>query len=253
MTEREASWGGPRQFLSLTNISLTSQYQLEFRVETSAAIALKCKLHVKAGSEEKYLSLFSSEVTAVEWETRQALVNINPLVTTADSVDLYFEGSPVSTDFSLDNVSLREYRPDLSWKDEADRRIETLRKREVSFDFVDMDVSSLRLEIKQTQHLFPFGQAVKSPLIANCYDQAADDNYCNFVSQNFNWLVDTYRMKWRPIEPTRGEFEVEIPTKMISWAAQNNLTVRGETIDLMSSHVHLILISYKHRPFPPLV
>ena len=129
MTEREASWGGPRQFLTITNLSVTSQYRLEFLVKTSATISLKCKLHVKAGSEEKYLSLFSSEVMAPEWETHQALVNINPLVAAADSVDLYFEGNPVSTDFSLDNVSLREYRPDLSWKDEANRRIETLRKR----------------------------------------------------------------------------------------------------------------------------
>ena len=219
--------------MAITNISVTSQFLLEFQVETSATIALKCKLHVKAGSEEKYLSLFSSEVMAPNWETRQAVVNINQLVAGADSVDLYFEGSPVSSDFSLDNVSLREYRPDLSWKDEANRRIETLRKRDVSFEFVDIDASSLWLDIQQTQHLFPFGQAVKSPIIASCYDQAADikfNNYCNFVSQNFNWIVDTYRMKWRPIEPTRGQFEVEIPTKMLSWAAQNNLTVRGESI-----------------------
>ena len=230
VTEREASWGGPRQFLAMTDFSVTSQYRLEFQVKTSATISLKCKLHVKAGTEEAYLSLFSSEVTALDWETRQALVNINQLVATADSVDLYFEGSPVSTDFSLDNVSLREYQPDLSWKDEANRRIETLRKREVSFDFVDIDASSLVLDIQQTQHLFPFGQAVKSPIIASCYDEAEDNNYCNFVRQNFNMMVDTYRMKWRPIEPTRGQFEVEIPTKMISWAAQNNITVRGESI-----------------------
>ena len=200
-------------------------------MKTSAAISLKVKLHVRAGSEEKYLGLFSSEVTALDWETRQVLVNINRLVAEADSVDLYFEGSPVSTDFSLDNVSLRDFPPDLSWKDQADRRIESLRKREVSFEFVDIADSDLSLDIQQTQHLFPFGQAVKSPIIASCYDQEAavdDINYCDFVRQNFNWIVDTYRMKWRPIEPTRGQFEVEIPTKMISWAAQNNITVRGE-------------------------
>ena len=59
MTEREASWGGPRQYLSLTNIS---EYQLEFQVKTTATIALKCKLHVKRGSESGYLTLFSAEV-----------------------------------------------------------------------------------------------------------------------------------------------------------------------------------------------
>ena len=259
MTEREATWGGPRQFLTFTNLSETSQYRLEFLVQTSALISLKVKLHVKAGSEEKYLGLFSSELTAPEWETRQALVNINQMVAAADSVDLYFEGSPASTDFSLDNVSLREFTPDLSWKHQADQRIETLRKREVSFEFVDIAGSALSLDIKQTNHLFPFGQAVKSSIIASCYDEmgaAAENikNYCSFVSQNFNWIVDTYRMKWRPIEPTRGQFEVEIPTKMISWANQNNLTVRGEPIKLTNSyknyaeHSQVILFCGRRQP-----
>ena len=34
-------------------------------------------------------------------------------------------------------------------------------------------------------------------------------------------------MKWIPIESTEGEFDVEIPDKMIRWAQKNNLQVRG--------------------------
>ena len=34
-------------------------------------------------------------------------------------------------------------------------------------------------------------------------------------------------MKWIPIETTEGEFDVEIPDKMIRWAQKNNLQVRG--------------------------
>ena len=38
------------------------------------------------------------------------------------------------------------------------------------------------------------------------------------------------RMKWIPIESTEGEFEVEIPDKMIAWAERNGLEVRGHTL-----------------------
>ena len=105
--------------------------------------------------------------------------------------------------------------------------LSSFRKKEVKFDFDDVETQDVSLEVEQISHLFPFGQAVYSPELANCHDQDSSSNYCEYVSQNFNWIVDTYRMKWRPIEPSRGDFEVEIPTKMISWAGQNNISVRG--------------------------
>ena len=37
-------------------------------------------------------------------------------------------------------------------------------------------------------------------------------------------------MKWIPIEPTEGQFEVETPDKMIAWAERNKLEVRGHTL-----------------------
>ena len=56
------------------------------------------------------------------------MVTISPQVAGAESVDLYFEGGPATTDFSLDNVSLREYIKDESWKDRANQRIENIRQ-----------------------------------------------------------------------------------------------------------------------------
>ena len=34
-------------------------------------------------------------------------------------------------------------------------------------------------------------------------------------------------MKWKAIEPHRGDFETETPNNMINWAIKNNITVRG--------------------------
>ena len=42
-------------------------------------------------------------------------------------------------------------------------------------------------------------------------------------------------MKWIPIETSEGEFDIEIPDKMLSWAEKNNLQVRGLSPCLLSS------------------
>ena len=34
-------------------------------------------------------------------------------------------------------------------------------------------------------------------------------------------------MKFKAIEPHRGDFITEIPDNMIAWAAKHNITVRG--------------------------
>ena len=83
-------------------------------------------LNIETWSEDKYLGLFSSQVAALDWETQELLINVN-LLAGADSADLYFEGSPHTTDFSLDNISLREFLP-VNWREQADIRIENLRQ-----------------------------------------------------------------------------------------------------------------------------
>ena len=48
-------------------------------------------------------------------------------------------------------------------------------------------------------------------------------------------------MKFRAIEPNRGEFVTEIADLMIDWAQKNNLTVRGKMFSLR--HIDLFHIS----------
>ena len=37
-------------------------------------------------------------------------------------------------------------------------------------------------------------------------------------------------MKWRPMEPSEGIMETEVPDKMIDWAHSQGKTVRGHTL-----------------------
>ena len=89
-----------------------------------------------------------------------------------------------------------EKENDGNWEEEANKRIDILRKRNMNIHF-NLDssviVENLILDIEQKSHDFPFGTAVKSQFIADCYDKNVDDSYCSFVKNNFNWLVDSYR------------------------------------------------------------
>ena len=119
---------------------------------------------------------------------------------------------------------------DDSWVADANARIEELRKSKVEFNFLNVEATELSIEVEQLSHSFPFGQAVVSSNIAGCEEAGENDNYCSYVGENFNWLVDTYRMKWKAMEPHQGDFDVQTPDLMIAWAAERGIEVRGHSL-----------------------
>ena len=133
----------------------------------------------------------------------------------ASEIKLYLEVSP-NSDFNIDDVSLEEV--DNGGEEKAVKRINALRKRDLRIDVVMPEGTSygqLMLEVTQLAHSFPLGTAVKSPRIAACWDagdgtQPVNDAYCNFVEENYNWVVDTYRMKWKPMEKIEGQWDTEV-------------------------------------------
>ena len=145
-------------------------------------------------------------------------VSLSSWAVGASEIKLYLELSP-NSDFNIDNVSLEEVdNGGVDWEEEAALRIETLRKRDLEMEVVMPEGTSydqLMLEVRQLGHGFPFGTAVKSPRIAACWDaangfQPVNDAYCNFVEENYNWVVDTYRMKWKPMEANEGQWDTEV-------------------------------------------
>ena len=114
VSERSASWAGPRQSLE-SDIFVTEPflYQLNFslQVDTEEEVMLGVILHVVRGEEERFMSLFSEEISSSDWLDWSAGVNINNLVVGADSIEIYFEAKPQTVNFNLDNVVMEEWRP----------------------------------------------------------------------------------------------------------------------------------------------
>ena len=93
-------------------------------------------------------------------------VNLPASVAGANEIKLYLEVSP-SSNFDLDNVSLEEADNGGTddWEEEADARIDLLRKRNLTLEVVmpkGTTYDGLVMEVTQRGHNFPFGTAVKS-------------------------------------------------------------------------------------------
>jgi len=242
--DRSSEFSGPWQLLNQLPDSTQLHLTLNFSVAASTDCVARWKIRVTHGDEIKYFLLSENTLVAGGWTSLSHELSLPTRVVGASEIKLYLEVSP-SSDFDIDEVSLTEVDngggTGGDWEEAAALRIDALRKKDLALQVVMPEgalYNQLVLEVTQLGHKFPFGTAVKSPRIANCWDadngsHPVNDAYCSFVGENFNWVVDTYRMKWKPMEPMEGQIDTEIPDKMLQWVASApypGIKVRGHAL-----------------------
>jgi endo-1,4-beta-xylanase len=62
------------------------------------------------------------------------------------------------------------------------------------------------------------------------YDIATLLSHADLLERHFNSLTAENEMKWLLIEPTRGKFEFDAADKMVAFAQQQGMAVRGHTL-----------------------
>merc|ERR1712126_4142 len=120
---------------------------------------------------------------------------------------------------------------DDEWNIRINQKIKNLRKKEAKI-VLDLTTygKNARLHVNQTRMSFPMGTAIKAKFVAECADEGVNDDYCNFVKDNYNYVVVENDMKWREWEPKRYEFRMENPDKAIKWCLSNGLRARGHNL-----------------------
>ena len=88
------------------------------------------KIAVDSGSEIRYFDLLHGKASAsAGWNEFATFVTLPAWVRGATSIDLYLEAFPETTSFLVDDVAL--YEEDTSgWEEEANQRIELIRKKQ---------------------------------------------------------------------------------------------------------------------------
>jgi len=125
------------------------------------------------------------------------------------------------------------WRREQTWQEKADIRIDALRKNNLTVNvngFDNVDSSTLKLKITQLSHSFPFGTKVKAALIKECVDSGADNQFCTFTKEHFNYIVTGNAMKWSYNERKEGIFRYADADATLAWAKQRDMKARGHAL-----------------------
>lgn len=115
---------------------------------------------------------------------------------------------------------------DALWKEEANTRIEEIRKRDMTIYVVDPQGKSLsgaRVELQQKGRAFPFGSVISGLLLKN-------KQYREFFKSHFNWAVFENESKWYSNERSPGQEDYETADALYEWCRENGIPVRGHCI-----------------------
>ncbi|WP_162273955.1 endo-1,4-beta-xylanase [Mariniblastus fucicola] len=125
-------------------------------------------------------------------------------------------------DFLVDSVTVTENE----WRQEADDRIEQIRKRDVVLNFSRSNgkpVAGLSVGVEQVSHDFPFGSTLN-------WRFEQDEVYRDFFREHFDWATIEWHAQWRAVEFTQGQEDYSIADASIDFCEQNGIRVKGHAL-----------------------
>jgi len=117
------------------------------------------------------------------------------------------------------------------WRSEADSRIESLRKGDLTVEVRGRDRAPWKdahVEYRLKRHSFLFGTAIAHAPFAEPGD--AGRRYRQFILDHFNALVCENEMKWYATEVERGSEDYAPADALLDFAGQNGLAMRGHSL-----------------------
>jgi GH35 family endo-1,4-beta-xylanase len=139
------------------------------------------------------------------------------------ALDIYFELPAVDVNYYLDDVNVAETG---DWKQEANARIEQIRKRDAQITVVNSQgqpISDINVQIDQVKHRFAFGSCINGRVLS-------DANYAQFFNDHFEWAVMENESKWYSNEYTQGNVTYATADGIYDWCSVRGITMRGHCI-----------------------
>ncbi|ELT88419.1 hypothetical protein CAPTEDRAFT_222166 [Capitella teleta] len=139
--------------------------------------------------------------------------------------------SDADVKYEVDEPELSQIVVNENWKEQANRRIDKIRKGDITIN-VDIsdefDPSKVVIKVKQLSHSFPWGTCVKAGALFGT--SAADKAYTAFFLKHFKWATFENSMKWRFMTPTEGKTVFSTVDRALDVLIPNGIKVRGHCI-----------------------
>ena len=113
-----------------------------------------------------------------------------------------------------------------SWEEDANTRIEEIRKRDVQIKILDSNnnpIPDATVEVHQLKHDFAFGSALTRHAMY-------DSRYTDYFKQRFEWAAFENESKWYHNENSRGNVTYADADYMYEWCKENDILVRGHCV-----------------------
>ncbi|WP_336790430.1 endo-1,4-beta-xylanase [Paenibacillus sp. MMO-177] len=203
VTGRSQSWNGPQ--LDVTSIMTEGKtYALSAWVKLpagTAASSVSMTVQRTTNGTTYYEGVTSGNVTADGWAKFSGQYQLKQPI---ESLSVYFEASSNPTlDFYVDDFSMEQLP-------------------EPEPIVIQQDIPSLKDVFKDD---FKLGTAV---LVNEIEDSNSPD--AQLVKKHFNSLTAGNELKWDATEPQEGQFNFTRSDKIVDFAVQNGIAMRGHTL-----------------------
>lgn len=226
VSNRTDEWNGVSQELvdelsSGTYYTFSAWVKLEGSEEADIIMSMR---RTEGEGEPNFERISLTTVEGGEWVEISGTYQ----VTGSDLTELqfYVEGPPAERNFYVDDVSVVSAGTADDWEEEANARIEELRKRDAQIKVVDENnqpVSGITVNASQLKHHFGFGSALST-------DSMYSQEYKDFFKENYEWAVFENAAKWYSNEPSKGNYNYTNADAMYEFCEENDIKVRGHCI-----------------------
>ncbi|RXE57948.1 endo-1,4-beta-xylanase [Acetivibrio mesophilus] len=224
--DRTQEWNGVAQDM-LDKLTVGMTYQISAWVKIVGTGSHQVKISMKKvddGKEPVYDSITLSTVDGSKWYRLSGPYNYTG--TDVTNLELYIEGPTAGVSYYVDDIAVTEVGSSATWKEEANARIEQIRKRDAKIKIVDSNnkpVSGVSLDVRQVKHDFGFGSAIT-------VNAMYDSRYTEFFKDHYEWAVFENEAKWYSNESSQGNVSYANADSLYDWCAKNDIKVRGHCV-----------------------
>ncbi|OQA27072.1 MAG: Endo-1,4-beta-xylanase A precursor [Verrucomicrobia bacterium ADurb.Bin345] len=223
VTNRNYYWQGPiHDLYNIMARDMSYSNTVWVRLDGPGSDTVTLTIRQITDSGESFIHLDSKTVTSGAWVQLSAPFTLS-YTGRLQALHIYVEGPQPGVNFYVDEMVVQGSG---AWEEEANARIEQLRKRDMRFHIYDAlgrPLTNANVEIRQTRRHFAFGSALSRSVISN-------RAYASFFTNHFEWAVFENEMKWGYNEREEGDFYYEDADAMYAFCVSNNIRMRGHCV-----------------------